>query len=329
MDSRDARLFSILALDGGGARGYLSAKLLENVESYLNAVTGQERPLGAHFDLIVGTSTGGIIALALALGRSAGDVARFYEDRLSIIFGTAMRRSRALLMFRPRYRAGGLDEALTDFFGDSKLADVKTDVCVTTVSLLNAKPRLFHSDYVRSGLSDDDERLADLARATASAPTYFATSAVPRLRHLVDGGLCANNPALVGVVESFRFSRPSRRAVIPPGHDGGACLDTITVLSVGTGEQCAMPYEPESLQAAGAAAWGTQFHNLAIESQSQLTHVLARGLLGRAYRRINPRLDFPMAMDDAKRAGALRNLAELSDDDLEFLRDHLGAPCSA
>src|SRR5260370_39231466 len=63
--------FSILALDGGGARGYLSVKILEHAEAHLNALTGQSLPIGARFDLIAGTSTGGIAALALALGLPA------------------------------------------------------------------------------------------------------------------------------------------------------------------------------------------------------------------------------------------------------------------
>ena len=324
-----ARPFRILALDGGGARGYLSARLLERAETHLNAVSHQSCPLGTRFDLIVGTSTGGIIALALALGHHASDIARFYEERLSLIFGVAMRRPRAWSLFKPRYRSNELEAALADFFGDRTLADVKTDVCVTTVSLLGAKPNLFHSDYVQSGASCLHERLADLARATSSAPTYFATGTKPHLRPLVDGGLCANNPALVAVVESFRFGRPSHRGLLSPGHDSSACcLGKMCVLSIGTGESWAMPYAPASLQDAGAIAWGVQFHNLAIESQSQLTHALMQGLLGRAYHRINPRLDFSMTMDDTKHMGALRSLAELSDDDLMFLCEHLSAPCA-
>ncbi len=107
---------SILALDGGGARGYLSVKILEHVEAHLNALTGQNLPLGARFDLIAGTSTGGIAALALALGLAAHEVSALYETYIPQIFGSAMRRFRWTDYFRPRYRTAALRRALQVFF---------------------------------------------------------------------------------------------------------------------------------------------------------------------------------------------------------------------
>lgn len=322
-ERQSASRFSILTLDGGGARGYLSAKILEHAETYLNAVTGEELPLGARFDLIAGTSTGGIIALALAIGRPAREIAGLYEAHLPDIFGSAMRRSAFTAYVWPKYRSAALRRVVEDIFGEKTLNDVQTDVCVVAVSLLNAQPRIFRSDYIKSGLPRRDEQLADLAMATSAAPTYFEAQSVKHLSHLADGGLCANNPTLVGVAEAFRFSRESRRGVMPPRDLGAACGDRLAVLSVGTGEQCAMPYEPEALLNAGTLQWGAQFHNVAVESQSQLTHTLSKSLIGSAYRRISPRLDFPMAMDDARRAPALRNLSELSEEDEAFLRAHL------
>lgn len=94
-------LFSVLTLDGGGARGYLTLKILERVETYLNTLTGAPLPLGARFDLICGTSTGGISALALALGRPVSEISALYETHLPHIFGSAMRRFAWLDNFRP------------------------------------------------------------------------------------------------------------------------------------------------------------------------------------------------------------------------------------
>ena len=315
--------FCMLSLDGGGARGYMSAKILEHVEAHLDAVTGRSLPLGARFDLITGTSTGGIIALALAVGWSAREIAGFYQTHLPEIFGSAMRRRAIPRYYKPKYRSAALRRSVDEIFAEKTFADVRTDVCVVAVSLLNARPHIFRSDYVKSALPRSSERLADVAMATSAAPTYFKAHSTQNFSDLADGGLCANNPTLVGIAEAFRFGRESRRGSAPPRDLGAICADRLAVLSVGTGEQCAMPYEPEALQDAGVLQWGAQFHNVAIESQSQLTHTLSKSLIGSAYRRINPRLRFPMAMDDARRAPALKNLSELSEEDEAFLRTHL------
>jgi patatin-like phospholipase/acyl hydrolase len=318
--------FSILALDGGGARGYLSVKILEHVEAHLNALTGQNLPLGARFDLIAGTSTGGIAALALALGLAAHEVSALYETHIPQIFGSAMRRFSWTGYFLPRYRTDALRRTLQVFFAGRTLGDVQTDVCVTAVSLVNAQPRVFRSGYVKSGISRNDETLADLAMATSAAPTFFEAHSTKHLTDLVDGCLCASNPTLVGLVEAFRFSRPSRRGVVPPHDLGASCLDHLAVLSVGTGEQCAMPYNMDSLRTAGTLAWGAHFHDVSMESQAQLVHLLSKGLLGGAYRRINPRLDFPMAIDNIRKIAALKNLSELSEEDEAFLRAYFTTP---
>ena len=121
-----ARRFCVLTLDGGGARGYLTLKLLEHAESCLDTSTGTRVSLGERFDLVCGTSTGGIIALALALGHPVREVSALYETHLPRIFGPAMRRMSWVDVFRPRYRADALREAMQAFFGDLTLADVRT-----------------------------------------------------------------------------------------------------------------------------------------------------------------------------------------------------------
>lgn len=159
----------------------------------------------------------------------------------------------------------------------------------------------------------------------SAAPTFFAAHSTEHLTDLVDGGLYANNPALLGVVGAFRFGRPNRRGIAPPYDLGATCLEQLAVLSVGTGEQCAMPYDPDRLRTGGRLAWGVHFHSVVNESQSRYIHLLAPCLLGAAHHRINPHLDFPMAMDEVRRLPALKNLAELSELDEKFLRTRIAA----
>ncbi|MGC8509049.1 MAG: patatin-like phospholipase family protein, partial [Thiomonas sp.] len=243
--------FSVLALDGGGARGYLTAKILEQIEVELDCSSETPMPLGQRFDLIAGTSTGGIIALALAAGLPARTVSRLYTQFVPRIFSSAMRQPLWRRWTHARYRADGLHQALEAIFDGLTLADLRTDVCVTAVSLANAQPVILHSNYRDGGFPPVSAKLADLAMATAAAPTYFVASSCAHFTDLVDGGVCSNNPALLGVVEAFGFSRPSHRGVIPPRDIGILCAQHLAVLSVGTGEQPDSPFVSQTLRGGG------------------------------------------------------------------------------
>ena len=186
MDMSASR-FKILSLDGGGTRGYLSALVLKNIQNSLNKKDGTNRPLGSYFDLIVGTSTGAIIGLGLAIGMTAGDIAAFYEENIPKVFTKNRLLTKFRQLFRPIYTSQQLAECLDTFFEDKTLADVKTDVCITCTSLQNATPRLYKSDYLTRNASRLDEKIADIAVASSAAPVYFkAHSPLFRLaRHSV------------------------------------------------------------------------------------------------------------------------------------------------
>src|SRR5690349_20694333 len=140
--------FRVLSLDGGGVRGLLSARILANIEAYLSPRKGPPVPLGSHFDLIAGTSTGGIIALGLAIGKTAQSIVSFYENYLPVIFGPSARRHMVHSLIRPMYKTDHLKAAVKEFFGDQTLEDVTTDVCITSVALQTGKPRFYKSGYL-------------------------------------------------------------------------------------------------------------------------------------------------------------------------------------
>ncbi len=188
--------FSILALDGGGARGYLTAKILEQIEVELDRSSETPMPLGQRFDLIAGTSTGGIIALALAAGLPARTVSRLYTQFVPRIFGSAMHQPLWRRWTHARYRADGLHQALEAIFDGLILADVCTDVCVTAVSLANARPVILHSDYRDGGFPPASVKLAELAMATAAAPTYFVASSGVHFTDLVDRWCVLQQPCV-------------------------------------------------------------------------------------------------------------------------------------
>lgn len=314
MREPEARL-RILSLDGGGARGYLSALILERIEAHLNLKHKDNKPLGEHFDLIVGTSIGGIIALALASGKRAAETAAFIEETVPTVFGPSEKRNRLHSFIRPTYRSEKLKDCLEQFFKQKTLRDMATDVCVTAVSLQNAAPRFYKTDYLTRNSGRLDEEIVNIALGTSAAPTYFKAHSMKFSSNLVDGGLCANNPAMVGLVDSLQFERPSKRGTQPPQGLNG----DVMMLSVGTGEQPTMPYDINSLDDGGKFDWAIPISDVVFESQSQLIHHQAKFLLGERYIRVNPRLKFPMALDDWQKLPELKNLADMTAEIQKFI----------
>lgn len=302
-------MFTILSLDGGGVRGFLSATVLANLEAFLNQRRGEQLPIGARFDLIAGTSTGGIQALGLAYGLPASALAAFFEAHSATVFSKRRRAGFFARIFRPAYDANILRSALeTVFPAPATLVDLKTDVCITSVSLQNAKPRLYKTDYLYRNSARLTESLVDIALSTSAAPTYFAAHSSKHSSNLVDGGVCANNPAIIALVDALQFQRPSKRGTKEPTD-----RSEIALLSIGTGESCAMSYDYKKLASGGEWDWARSFYQVAIESQSELIHFQAKFFL-KHYLRVNPALKFPMALDEHEKLPELKNIADLTRD---------------
>lgn len=200
----------ILCIDGGGIRGIIPAVVLEELEQR----TG--RAISDCFDLIAGTSTGGIIALALTRpdprGRpqySAADVLGFYEDIGPSIFERdALHRALTLeSLAGPRFDSAPLRRALDEYFGDTRLSEALRDVLVTSYDIERREPFFFKSHYARVQ-PERDFTMRDVAAATAAGPTYFEPVRVDTTdevgyRALVDGGVFANNPTMCAWVEAL------------------------------------------------------------------------------------------------------------------------------
>src|SRR5258706_10385282 len=133
--------FRILSLDGGGIRGFFSASLLSQFEQ------SSGKSVSDYFDLIVGTSTGAIIALGLASGLSATDILDFYRYHGPKIFSQGRISRLPRWLFRPKYRNAQLLAALQEIFGEKKLNDLKVPVCITSYELVEGWPRVFKDDH--------------------------------------------------------------------------------------------------------------------------------------------------------------------------------------
>ncbi len=342
--------FKILSLDGGGIRGYLSAKILANMEKLLNEANQEDINIGQRFDLIVGTSTGGIIACALARGKSGQEILELYDKLIPKVF-----KAKGEGIFSPKYDNNVLKQELENVLEDKTLKDVITDLCITSVDVENASPRFHKSGYFDRNSPRLDEKLVDIALATSAAPTYFPLVKTKHSTNLTDGGIVANNPSLVGLIDAMQLNENK--------------LENIVLVSIGTGEQPCMPYEINKLKNAGKQNWivdiddntkiakiinlikkgeskikivkeilknflcndkklfdskGSPLIELLMESQSKLAHFQTQFLLGENYMRINPEIKSSIALDDVSKLDSLKNVADINKQQLEKLKNLLG-----
>ena len=207
----------VLAIDGGGIRGLIPALVLAELERRAG------RRVFELFDLIAGTSTGGIIACALCAPDPlpAERVAAIYEEEGPAIFDRSVwqRIRSAEGLLDEKYDAGALDRALERFLADKRLADAAPELIVPAYDMTEPGPFFFKTRNARERRREDFP-LTVVARATAAAPTYFEPLPV-RGRALVDGGVYAVNPAMSAFAEVLRF-QPSAEVVL---------------LSLGTGQR--------------------------------------------------------------------------------------------
>ena len=196
------RRFRILSIDGGGIRGIFPAAVLAGVERHYTGGSS----IASYFDLVAGTLTGGILALGLGAGYAAEELLDLYVRRGCEVF-PPLGGLRAWIRDKRHYARylydrDALQRLLTDKLGDTLFGDSKVRLCIPTFEGRHSEVFVFktphHSDYK----TDRFERMVDVGLATAAAPSYFRP-----LEHrgytLVDGGVWANNPIMLALIEAL------------------------------------------------------------------------------------------------------------------------------
>jgi hypothetical protein len=228
--SRPERLFKVLSIDGGGTKGLYSAKIIEEIEREYKAA------ICDHFDLICGTSTGGLIALALSLRIPASRIVEFYQVDSGKIFPSRSiiekwSRSISQLLLQSKYSNKQLAASLKCLFGERRLNESETLLCIPSFSLSDGRPYIFKYDHKEGKLGrDNNTRYLDVALATSAAPTYLPVVSIPNhdSRQFIDGGIYANNPSLIGTIEAFRYFVGEGKAFDKLGLLSIASLETIS-----------------------------------------------------------------------------------------------------
>ncbi len=291
------RRYRILSLDGGGVRGWLAARLMDRL--------AESRPgWWRRADLIAGTSTGALLALGLATGRTPRELMSLYERQAPHIFrDTWLDNLRDLgRAVGAQYDDRGLRRVLREVFGDSRLRDLPVRVLIPAFDLDNESPdparrswapKFFHN--FPGPDSDGDRLVRDVALYSSAAPTYF-----PSADGYIDGGVIANNPSMAALAQTQDARTKAPR---PP-------LSAIVMLSVGTGHPL-LRIEGRRHDW-GLAQWSRPIVDILMEGGMGVPDYQCRQLLGERYHRLDPVLpdNAAIRMDDVRRLPELTPIAD-------------------
>lgn len=271
--------FRVLSIDGGGMRGLYTASLLATLANQFNK---RECDIGMGFDLIVGTSTGSILAGGLIAGIPISTIIDlYYKIGPEIFTDPAPRQSNFKLIkwiWRNRNKSANsnkrLREALNDIFRDETLADVYTrrsiGLCVPTVDMTTHNAQIFKTPHRADRTADDKRKLSEIILASSAAPIVLPLAKIsnPHIKasqsYFADGGLWANNPVLVAMIEALDISKNNQ---------------SIEIISIGS---CSPPSGSviETAEKMGIIAWkaGINILDLSMEAQASGNQFIAKHL---------------------------------------------------
>lgn len=249
--------FKILSIDGGGVRGVYPAHILKCIEERLGV------NLLSTFDMIAGTSTGSIIAAAVASDIRASDILLMYEQHGYSIFKNrrTLIPKKLQFMYDSLYETSALVDALSGVFSDVTLGQIEKPLILPATDIGNGNVHVFKSGYCNDFTRDRDVLLRDAVLASCSAPTFFNPHRIDSYL-LSDGGLWANNPALAAVIDAQRRLQVAQT--------------DIRVLSIGTGHSKSAYGLKTKRRWGFATGWRhKEFINfmLSLQSQSALNYL--------------------------------------------------------
>ena len=323
------KLTRILSIDGGGIRGIIPGQILVKLEEKLRKTTANKNArIADHFDFIAGTSTGGILTCAylcpdkkdpLRPKFTAEEVVNLYLERGDEIFDIPLKHKirTAGGISDEKYPVKELEEALNDYFGETKLSQLLKPCLVTSYDIKRRQGHFFtQQDAIKK--EGWDYFVKDVARATSAAPTYFECSKVKSMTNinypLIDGGVFVNNPALCAYAEVHnKFDVTAKEMVI---------------LSIGTGYE-KQAYNYNQSKDWGMLGWIKPILNIMMSGVSEVVDYQLRQIYSAVkapeqYLRINT--EFPINvnsdMDDASQEN-LNALKELGTETAQRFDDQL------
>ena len=317
----------ILSIDGGGIRGILPGIILTRLEEKLQELSKDESVrIADFFDLLAGTSTGGILSLAYLVPDdknrpllTAREAVNLYLERGDKIFDVNLwqKLNSGFGVTDEKYSAKELEKALQDTFQDKMLSDLLRPCIISSYDVRNAKPHFFKQHKSHNQVYN--YKIKDVARATSAAPTYFETA---RIKNeigtpyaLVDGGLFANNPAMVSYSEA-RTMKFTDKIDYPTAKD-------MLIISIGTGSQ-SQSYSYKKVKDWGLVNWVKPIIEIMMSGNSSATHyhliqifdTLKKQYDKNCYHRLEPDI---MSADPKMDNASVKNLKLLEEDALNYI----------
>ncbi|KAL1822122.1 hypothetical protein ACET3Z_008900 [Daucus carota] len=257
-------LITVLSIDGGGIRGLIPATILDFLESQLQELDGKDARLADYFDVISGTSTGGLVTAMLTAPDeykrplfAAKDIKPFYLQHGPKIFPPSSITSSFKLFLGPKYDGKYLHKVVREKLGKIKLHETLTNVVIPTFDIKHLQPTIFSTFEYPSF----DAQLSDICISTSAAPTYlpahkfetYFSDGNVREFNLIDGGVAANDPTLVAMTEvtkQIAESNPDYLSIKPVDYA------RYLIISVGTGSaKNEKKYDAETASKWGAKGW--------------------------------------------------------------------------
>jgi patatin-like phospholipase/acyl hydrolase len=314
---------TILSIDGGGIRGIIPTVILEYIEKNLQKKTGNSNvTLADYFDMIAGTSTGGILTCFYLLPPAdetngihsrylAEDAVRLYVENGKEIFKPKRKKpfSRLSNLFSEMYSADGLEKILKEIMGDVYLSQTRKHCLITAYDIANRKAVFFTTPKSIKNEGYRDYYMRDIARATSAAPTYFKLAKICSRKdmtdYLIDGGMFANDPTMCAVVEANKtvFKKCANPSI-----------SDLYIVSIGTGKEEGK-YDYKKAQKWGIAKWMLPVLNILMSSSSEVISYQMKQLFrvagcAKNYRRLEPELCNAKPEMDNVSAENIKNLKD-------------------
>lgn len=330
-----AKKVTILSIDGGGIRGILPGVILSYLEDRLRAKDNDKARLSDYFDLIAGTSTGGILScIYLTPGEdgrpkfTASQAVDLYLERGHEIFDISFWQKfrSGMSLTDEKYSALHLEESLQDYMGELKLSQLLKPCIITSYDIFNRRAVFFNKvDALNNPVRDFYVR--DVARATSAAPTYFETARVKSIYgtpyYLIDGGVFANNPAMCAYAEARTLDFET--ALKHPGKVDKPNAKEMVIISLGTGSE-ATPYDYNQAKDWGVVGWILPLIDILMSGNSETVDYQLTQMFRTIkppdtpdYYRLQPRREpADSAMDNA----SPKNMAALKEAGMRFVSDN-------
>ncbi|HEY4153831.1 MAG TPA: patatin-like phospholipase family protein [Puia sp.] len=328
----------ILSIDGGGIRGILPGTILSYLEAAINKIDpGGPQNIGDYFDMIAGTSTGGILTcLYLMPGAngkarySASDALNLYLDHGESIFKRSLweKISSGSGVIHSKYPVSKLESLLLQYCGETTLSDLIKPSLIPAYEMTDRKAVFFTS----SDAGQDpiyNFKVRDVARATAAAPTYFRPARISSLSgqiwSLIDGGVFANNPTLCAFAEARKT--PFSDFLHDPEKPSSPTARQMLIVTIGTGS-VKKPYHYNKMRNAGEIGWLEPVIDILMSGNSETVDYQLRQMFRSLdaadqadYYRLEPGLKEACSEMDI---ATPENIANLHQAGLTYITDHAG-----